>query len=226
MHNPGTSIISFEADGNIVRSRSASTDNIAPDRVVVVVNSASSTPNYRERMSVEVNGMLYNMSVSFYVYPRATAYRRTRCASGNIDLNHRVEWETVNRACGKERLRRGGAAEDLKQDGNFRRNERDIVNSERAAGQCNIKRQRYNGTIGILCTDRGAWSSRICERVKLRFIQSEQTCCLRCCRICDYRGHVAKDSRVHTAGETARATDIGERTNPVVGRLLVSHQNE
>ena len=62
--------------------------------------------------------------------------------------------------------------------------------------------------------------------MELCFVQSKQAGCLRRCRVCDCCANVAEDSRVHAAGEAARAADIGERTNPVVGSLLISHKDE
>lgn len=58
MHNPGACVVGLKADGNIVRRRSSGVDDIAPDRVVVVVRGAPGAPDYGERVSVEMDGML------------------------------------------------------------------------------------------------------------------------------------------------------------------------
>ena len=58
MHNPGAGVISLEADGNVVGSRSSGVDDVASDRVVVVINGASGAANDGERMAVKMNGVL------------------------------------------------------------------------------------------------------------------------------------------------------------------------
>ena len=58
MHNPRACVIGFEANGNVVGCRCARVDDVTSDWVVVVVNGASGTTNYGERMTVKMNGML------------------------------------------------------------------------------------------------------------------------------------------------------------------------
>lgn len=58
MHDPGTCIVSLEADCNVVCGISPSVNYVASDGVNVVVFCAPSTPHYGKCMPVKVNGML------------------------------------------------------------------------------------------------------------------------------------------------------------------------
>ena len=60
MHNPRPCVIGFEANRDVVRCGGSGVHDVASDRVIVVVLRAAGTPNYRESMSVKVDGMLEN----------------------------------------------------------------------------------------------------------------------------------------------------------------------
>ena len=58
MHNPRPSIICFESDNNIVISAAAGVDYVAADRILIIINSASSTPNDGEGMTMKMDRVL------------------------------------------------------------------------------------------------------------------------------------------------------------------------
>lgn len=58
MHDPGSGVISSEADSDVV-TRGTDVHNIAPHRVNIVVYVATSTADHIEGVAVEVNGVLY-----------------------------------------------------------------------------------------------------------------------------------------------------------------------
>lgn len=59
MHNPRARIVSFKADCYIIGRRSSWIDNVTYDWIIVVVDRAPSTSDYRERMPMKVYRMLY-----------------------------------------------------------------------------------------------------------------------------------------------------------------------
>lgn len=58
MHDPRSSIVGFESYSNKIIGAGARVDYVAADRVVVVVNSASRTPDDGECMAMKMNRVL------------------------------------------------------------------------------------------------------------------------------------------------------------------------
>lgn len=205
VEEPRTGVVSLEPNGDVITS-TTSTDDIANNGVVEVINGASCTTNDSKVMTVQVERM-----------------RPSKDTTRHAQLDNAIRVEGDDTSNGKKVLGIRLTADDLKEDRSGGRDERGTVDKEVGAVEGEEKVDMVDvGTIWLVTTG----NARVVEWVEVCFEKRVARC------RGSSRGRVlvgctgvTKDSRVDTTGEGSTST-VGLGSNPVVVDGLVGVEHE